>query len=86
MNAFRGISLDEDTRSTAIEQCEMILNHLRKADRGPMDTDFLRVHTVALLQLVGEMSRTSIPGVFQDDGDDLDFLFRGADPQSRREL
>ncbi len=67
-----------DSASTAIEQCEMILTHLKGTESDDLDTDFLRVHTVSLLQLVGEISRphaTSAPAREADN--DLTFLFTG---------
>lgn len=45
-------------QETAIEQCEMILNHLR-SQRGPdLCVDFLRIHTLSLLQLIGDLDRS----------------------------
>ncbi len=56
----------------------MILGHLRGGDGERLDPDFLRVHSVALLQLVGEIGRAEVPSIMRGDSDDLNYLFRGA--------
>lgn len=49
----------DEPRSVSIQaakiQCEIILDHLNGKDGDTLDPKFLRVHAVALLQLVTEM-------------------------------
>jgi hypothetical protein len=45
-------------RETAIEQCDMILSHLRTHHGSDLCLDFLRVHALSLLQLIGDLDRT----------------------------
>ncbi len=66
-----------DSTSTAIEQCEMILTHLKRSERDHLDADFLRVHTVSLLQLVGDISRRPRATSKRECHNDLQFLFTG---------
>jgi hypothetical protein len=65
-------------QTTAIQECEMILGHLRGSDGDRIDPDFLRVHSVSLLQLVGEISRAEVPSIMRSESDDLSYLFQGA--------
>jgi|GEM_PF-3664743 len=67
-------------KMSAMEECEMILDHLRRSGENHLDPNFLRIHAASLLQLIGEIARRQTPSVLTPYNDDIFFLFQGALP------
>ncbi len=57
------LNAGDDPRSVSIQsatiQCEILLDHLKGKDGGTVDPKFLRLHAVALLQLVEDLETFS---------------------------
>lgn len=51
----------------AVEQCEILMAHLRGCD-GPLNPRFMRIHTLSLLGLIGDLERASIEDSWRASG------------------
>lgn len=68
------------SKATAIEQCEMILWHLREREIEDLDPTFLQVHALSLWQLIGDLCHPDTDWDTDGDEQQLSKLFPRPQP------